>query len=146
MLFHGKCVEKDQCCEEDLCPTGTVFEFAKTPKCVPCPQAETESGASYCAGQTATDADRELNEVYASMLKEFPLERRPLKEAEHAWVAFRDKLCQAQADTYKGGSMEREIFGRCIAAETRRQIARLKELRDLWSEGTSQNRKRKPPK
>lgn len=146
MAFRGKCVERDECCDEDLCPAGTVFEFVKLPKCVPCAQAETESGSSYCAAHSATDADRELNELYASLVKEFPSGRRPLREAEHAWVAFRDKLCRAQADTYKGGSMEREIFGRCLAAETRRQIDRLKELRALWAEGASGNRKREPPK
>lgn len=141
VAFRGRCVEQDQCCEEDLCPSGTVFEFVKAPRCVPCAQAETESGAAYCAARSSTDADLELNQVYASLVKGFPSERRVLKDAERAWIVFRDKLCEAQANTYKGGSMEREILGRCLAAETRRQIDRLKELRSMWAAGTRQGPK-----
>ena len=140
VAFRGRCVEKDQCCEEDLCPAGSVFEFVKVPKCVPCSDAETQSGASYCAANRATDADRNLNVLYASLAEKFPSERRRLKEAERAWIAFRDKLCEAHAGMYTGGSIEKEIRGRCVAAETNRQIERLKELGEQWTEGRKQNR------
>lgn len=142
--FRGQCVSQDECCREDLCPTGTVLEFVKEPKCVPCAEAQTQSGASYCAAQDMGGADKELNSVYGSIIEAFPKQRDRLKEAERAWIVFRDKFCAALAGYYEGGSVERELIGRCKADETRRQIQRLEELRKEWSSTAASRPKTSP--
>src|SRR4051794_21286846 len=84
--FHGQCIAKDECCREDVCPSGTVLEFVKEPLCVPCSEAQTQSGASYCASQDVVRADKDLNATYGAIVESFPEKRVPLKEAERAWI------------------------------------------------------------
>jgi len=134
VAFRGKCVEKDECCVDDLCPAGMVFEFVRTPTCVPCAEAQTQSGAAYCAGREVDDADKQLNRIYQELVDRFPSERPRLKVAERTWITFRGKFCEAEAGIYKGGSLEKQVFGGCLARETRRQIDRLTELRKAWPE------------
>ena len=143
--FHGKCVEKDECCDDALCPVGSVFEFVKEPKCVPCSDAETQSGAAYCAGAQVEEADRQLTLTYRELIDKFPSEQQRLKVAERVWIAFRDKFCAAYAGFYKGGSVEREVFGKCLATETRRQVERLGDLRNAWSDGKVRPHERDRP-
>jgi uncharacterized protein YecT (DUF1311 family) len=133
--FNGACVEQGQCCEPSVCPAGTVLEFFDKPTCVPCKDVATQSSASYCARQEADRMDYELNSAYRALTRDFPSERSSLKSAESAWIAFRDKFCAAFSGTYRGGTMEAELFSQCLVAETRRQTERLGDLRKMWSQG-----------
>jgi uncharacterized protein YecT (DUF1311 family) len=133
--FHGRCVDKDQCCEESLCPAGTVFEFVREPACVPCSDAETQAGASFCAQRTASTADSDLNRTYKSLLAQYPEQETRLKGAERAWIAFRDKFCEMAAAPYDGGSKRGEVLSHCLATETKRQSERLTELLKEWTQG-----------
>jgi uncharacterized protein YecT (DUF1311 family) len=122
-----------------------VFEFVKDPTCVLCADAKTQSGASYCAAQELGQADKDLNSTYETLLESFPKKQEQLKEAERAWIAFRDRFCAAFAGSYEGGSVEREVVGKCKVVETRHQILRLNELRKEWS-STSSSQLKAPPR
>jgi uncharacterized protein YecT (DUF1311 family) len=131
--FKGKCVSKGDCCE-DVCPAGTVFEFRDKPACVPCAKAEMQMAINDCAIGELQAADAKLNAEYKKMMGEFSPElTKTLREAERAWVVFRDKLCEARAAAYEGGSIQPQMLTQCKTAETRRQVERLAEIRKEWA-------------
>lgn len=106
------------------------------------PQAQQEM--NYCAGQDAERADAELNTVYRTAIaaaqaadREYaglpqvradpgPGEEATLREAERAWVSFRDANCRLQSFEARGGSMQPMLEGGCRATMTRARTAELR--------------------
>jgi uncharacterized protein YecT (DUF1311 family) len=136
MQFHGKCVERDQCCDDTLCPAGTVFEFVREPRCVPCPDAETQSGAAYCAGAKVDEVDKQLNALYRDLLNNFPAEQQRLKTAERMWVVFRDRFCEAYAGICKAAVLKRKVFS--ANASLPRRVDSSTDYRTYVKNGRSQ--------
>src|SRR6218665_1348085 len=105
------------------------------------PQAQQEM--NYCAAQDAERADAELNAVYRTAIEQAreadrdyartaegrsdgPGEEATLREAQRAWVAFRDAHCRLESFEARGGSMQPMIDGGCRAALTRARTAELR--------------------
>jgi uncharacterized protein YecT (DUF1311 family) len=133
VLFKGTCVARSECCVENVCPLGMVFEFIDEPLCVPCSETRTQSAASYCASKRVIASDQALDGAYRDLLQKYPQQGERLRGIKQAWVAFRDQFCEAYAARYKGGTAEREVVGRCRLEETKRQIERLQTLGKEWS-------------
>src|SRR6478672_5902751 len=55
-----------------------------------------------------------------------PGEEATLREAQRAWVAFRDAHCRLESFEARGGSMQPMIDGNCRAAITRARTAELR--------------------
>lgn len=70
----------------------------------------------------AREADREINRDY----DEGPTSEDVLRQAQRAWVAFRDAHCTYQGHEARGGSMEPMIYHGCRAQLTRERIAQLR--------------------
>ena len=93
----------------------------------PCANAQSQAEMNNCAGREYKAADVALNQVYrqlVSMLNDE--EKSQLKEAQTAWLKYRDTNCDFVADQYKGGSMRPMIFGYCLADMTRNRTTELK--------------------
>jgi uncharacterized protein YecT (DUF1311 family) len=105
------------------------------------PQAQQEM--NYCAAQDFERADAELNAEYRRAIAAAqatdreeatyrvegdnrPGEEATLREAQRAWVAFRDAHCRLEGYEARGGSMEPMLYSGCLATLTR---ARTTELR-----------------
>jgi uncharacterized protein YecT (DUF1311 family) len=109
------------------------------------PQAQQEM--NYCAGQDFERADAELNTAYRAAIEsareadreyaridataaanrpEDPGEEASLREAQRAWVTFRDAHCRLQGYEARGGSMEPMIYNGCRATITRARTAELR--------------------
>lgn len=105
------------------------------------PQAQQEM--NMCAAQDAERADAELNAVYRTVIaaaqaadRDYagvaggpgsgPGEEATLREAERAWVTFRDASCRLQSFEARGGSMQPMIDGGCRATMTRARAAELR--------------------
>jgi uncharacterized protein YecT (DUF1311 family) len=104
------------------------------------PQAQSEMNA--CAAIDFERADAELNAEYRAAIAyareadrtdtaRLPSDDRPgdeatLREAQRAWVAFRDAHCRLQGYEARGGSMESMLYDGCRAALTRARIAQLR--------------------
>jgi len=109
------------------------------------PQAQQEM--NYCAAQDAERADAELNIVYRSSIERaraadreyagvadgaggpsdgLPGEEATLREAQRAWVTFRDASCRLESFEARGGSMQPMIDGGCRASMTRARAAELR--------------------
>jgi uncharacterized protein YecT (DUF1311 family) len=96
-------------------------------KAEPCANAQSQAEMNNCAGREYKAADVALNQVYrqlVSMLNDE--EKSQIKEAQTAWLKYRDTNCDFVADQYKGGSMRPMILGYCLAEMTRNRTTELK--------------------
>ena len=109
------------------------------------PQAQQEM--NYCAGQDFERADAELNTAYRAAIAEAQQADREyrlldaeaggrptnepgwevsLREAERAWVSFRDAHCRLESYEARGGSMQPMLEAGCRATLTRARTAELR--------------------
>jgi uncharacterized protein YecT (DUF1311 family) len=127
LLAIGVCMAAVQASAEDvICkPEGSTAEMAS------------------CARQEFVKADRELNEVYAKLLKkmqeidkDLPRDARDkavdrLRRAQRAWVNWRNEDCPLRSILNMGGTMERIEWPSCSADMTKERI---KQLNDILAE------------
>ena len=99
-----------------------------------CSQPDTlpQQGMNWCAHQDWKAADAELNRVYKlvrSAMKrldrDMPADLKAaataLRDAQRAWITYRDKACAAEGFLFRGGTMEPLIVSGCMAELTRRR-------------------------
>ena len=70
----------------------------------------------------AREADREINREY----DEAPTSEDVLRQAQRAWISFRDGHCTYEGHEARGGSMESMLYNGCRARVTRERIAQLR--------------------
>ena len=89
-----------------------------------------------CAYQEWQTADAELNSAYKramAMLKDQDAQMdaalrggpEALRDAQRAWITFRDKTCEAEGFAMRGGSAEPMIVAFCLTRITRERIGHL---------------------
>jgi len=96
-------------------------------KTKPCADAQTQADMNICWGNEYKKADAKLNQAYqqlAAMLDDE--EKAQLKNAENAWLKYRDTNCEFVADQYKGGSIRPMIAAICLADVTSNRTTELK--------------------
>lgn len=105
---------------------------------VDCANAVAQMEMTYCAEQDWKAADADLNAAYGAardMMRgidaDLPVSERGaeqnLKEAQRAWITFRDKACAAEGYTMHSGSAEPMVVYGCMANLT------AERARGLWS-------------
>ena len=93
----------------------------------PCADPGTQFEMNQCAGKKYRAADANLNQVYRKLVAMLDEEERAqLKEAQTAWLKYRDTNCEFVADQYKGGSIRPLIQATCLGDMTNRRTAELK--------------------
>ena len=107
-----------------------------------CDNPQVQQEMNYCSEQEWKAADRRLNAEYrkarAAMQNLddlFPEDQRgaavSLRDAQRAWIAFRDKACEAEGWLFKGGSMEPLIYWSCMSSLTEQRTESLKTLSEM---------------
>lgn len=95
----------------------------------PCARAKNQNEMNRCAAEQYQKADAELNRVYQQTLAKLPADHQEkVKEAQRAWIPFRDAHCESESFTFNGGSMQPLIRANCLEATTR---ARTEQLRGM---------------
>ena len=91
----------------------------------------TQIDINTCAGQAFDEQDRELNRLYARLVKsQDPAGLKKLQAAQRAWLQFRDLECVFET-TSVGGSLAPYETATCKAEVTKARIVDLKRvLRD----------------
>ena len=103
---------------------------------VDCATAMAQVDLNTCAYQDWERADADLNAAYKralALLEEWdanlPAAERggakALKEAQRAWIIFRDKYCEAEGYAFKGGSAEPLLVYGCMRLVTEERTAHL---------------------
>lgn len=109
-----------------------------------CKDPQSNYDMKYCAAEDLKKADAELNVAYKKALDEarkwyqstkgspgnetMPDSEAVLRDAQRAWVSFRDANCKYQYQIYYGGTHAPLAHALCMVDMTR---ARTKELRQL---------------
>jgi uncharacterized protein YecT (DUF1311 family) len=110
-----------------VCLMAVASAFGQGAKKAPCSDADTQAAMNVCAGQEYRTADAALNRAYQQLVAKLePDEKLQLKEAQTAWLKYRDTNCDFVADQYKGGSIRPMILGLCLADVTRTRTTELK--------------------
>ena len=106
---------------------------AQKPKKIdPCANPQTQTEMTQCAADAYKAADKVLNQVYQNLVAKLDDEEKAqLKEAQTAWLKYRDTNCDFVADQYKGGTMRPMIYAGCLADVTKNRTS---ELRDQIKE------------
>jgi uncharacterized protein YecT (DUF1311 family) len=113
----------------------------------PCEEPPSQRQVNDCADYQYNQADARLNKVYQKVMQYMTddLERAQkagntrqhdyeqtaassLKEAERAWLSYRDIQCKAAGHQYEGGSMSPMIYSQCLTTLTHHRIADLKSI------------------
>jgi len=105
-----------------------------------CPNAQAQMAMNMCSQIDFERADAELNRVYREEIADArqqdreidrSFDQRPtaeavLREAQRAWVIFRDAQCTYEGyGEARGGSMEPMVFSDCRARLTRERVVQL---------------------
>ena len=113
----------------------TAAAGAKTQKqrrIQPCEERGSQAEASGCAHREFQAADAELNKAYGRLAGILDAgEKALLKEAELAWIRYRDSTCVFESSQYAGGTMRPMIESFCLTRVTRARTAELKEQYEL---------------
>lgn len=93
---------------------------------------QTQMGMNMCAAADAEAADAKLNVVYKKLAaKSEGAEKTSLRDAQRAWVAYRDKECDYETIGSAGGSIRPMEVSACVQKMTE---GRTKELESFLSQ------------
>lgn len=95
-----------------------------------CNNANTQLALTECTGQAYQAADDELNKAYqvlVSKLESSSISLEKLREAQRAWIGFRDAECAFESSAVEGGSAQPMVRNGCLEALTKARTQRLKE-------------------
>jgi uncharacterized protein YecT (DUF1311 family) len=110
---------------------------------VDCSNAVTQMDLNQCAYAEWAAADATLNAAYAGamdLLKTWDADlpddekggAEALREAQRAWITFRDKACEAEGFAMKGGSAEPLLVYGCMRQLTEDRTAQLFAMLDAY--------------
>ncbi|MDQ1558154.1 MAG: hypothetical protein QOD32_1214 [Pyrinomonadaceae bacterium] len=117
-------------------PAATATEQDEADREDPCPGEHTQFELNRCAARARDKADAELNRVYRELMKDTSgAERAKLRDAQLAWLKFRDAHCDYRSVGNKGGSIYPMVVSFCLAGVTN---ARVEQLRQIISENSEQ--------
>ncbi|WP_296722005.1 lysozyme inhibitor LprI family protein [Erythrobacter sp.] len=87
-----------------------------------CMEAGSQVDVKICLAGSYERADAELNETYRRIMSALDeAEKTSLRAAQRAWVTYRDKACEAEAEPYRGYSGEGTARLACLEAATRQR-------------------------
>lgn len=110
-----------------LLAAATSITAQQRRKADPCANPQTQAEMNICAGKAFEAADAVLNQVYQKLMSMLDdAEKAQLKEAETAWLKYRDTNCEFVADQFKGGSMRPMIYAGCLADMTKKRTTELR--------------------
>jgi uncharacterized protein YecT (DUF1311 family) len=106
---------------------------------VDCANTSVQMEMNFCAEQDWEAADAELNRVYTSVMAEMkamdqtlPPElqgaAQTLRDAQRAWITFRDANCRLAGYPMRGGSAEPLLIYGCLGQMTLDRSAELRAL------------------
>ncbi len=106
---------------------GTALLAQEQKKPEPCADAQSQAEMNICWGKEYKAADAKLNKTYQDFMSKLDeSEKAQLKNAQLAWLKYRDTNCEFVADQYKGGSMRPMIAAICLADVTNARVNELK--------------------
>ena len=94
-----------------------------------CSDPQTQLAMNECAHLRYLAADEQLNAEYGharAVIGDSAAGK--LREAQRAWIDFRDRACEAEGALYEGGSIRPMVVSECLERLTRRRTDDLRLL------------------
>jgi uncharacterized protein YecT (DUF1311 family) len=94
-----------------------------------CRYPKSQSEMTACAGQEYALLDKKLNEAYSqyrSHLSES--QKNQLKDAQLAWIRYRDLSCDFESSAVEGGSAYQMVRYGCLAEKTKGRLQEITRL------------------
>ncbi|MEW7107574.1 lysozyme inhibitor LprI family protein [Acinetobacter baumannii] len=89
---------------------------------------------STCSSNVLNSANQKINSVYANYMKELnPTEKLQLKEAQRAWIQYKEKDCQFQSSPVLKGSLYPFVHNACLVEKTENRIKELQDMQECRS-------------
>ena len=118
-----------------------LFALPAAAQDIDCANAQAQQELNACAYQAWEVADAELNEAYkaaiaarkdmdANMPEDLQGADEALREAQRAWVAYRDLNCESAGFPMRGGSAEPLLIYGCMEQMTIDRTAELWAMTD----------------
>ena len=93
---------------------------------VDCAAAKTQADLATCTAANGASADVGLNAVYKALAGRLaPADLKRLRDAQRAWIPFRDKECAFRTKPYADGSVYSTLVETCRAELTKVRLAQL---------------------
>ncbi len=104
---------------------------------IDCDNAMTQQAMNHCAHQAYALADEELNLAYKLAMSQAKAQDEyiengdtpaatMLRDAQRAWIDFRDKACALESTIARGGSLQPLLYSSCLERETRQRTEALR--------------------
>ncbi len=93
-----------------------------------CADINTQSGMTKCAATQLGQADAAMTATYNNLRRKLGLkssEAARLRDAQRAWISYRDAWCRFQTMSVEQGSMYPQVLASCTEALTKEQTKRL---------------------
>lgn len=91
-----------------------------------CADINTQSGINKCANANYAHADGAMQAVYDRLQRQSDSDgKERLRNAQRAWIAFRDNWCRYVSRQTEGGSMHPSVVATCLIKLTQEQTERL---------------------
>jgi uncharacterized protein YecT (DUF1311 family) len=108
-----------------------------------CANASNQMDLTKCAFDDWKAADADLNAAYQQVMTRLKAQDaelsdsqkggpEALRDAQRAWITFRDKTCEAEGFAMRGGSAEPMVVGFCLGRLTRERTSHLAGMRDAY--------------
>jgi uncharacterized protein YecT (DUF1311 family) len=105
---------------------SSSFPGQKGSKSDPCSEASSQPEMTECWRKEYKAADTKLNQVYRKLVLMLDDEEKSeLKEAQTAWLKYRDTNCDFVANQYKGGTIRPMIYAICLTEMTESRTTEL---------------------
>jgi len=120
-----------------------LLPLPATAQNVDCDNAQMQIEINFCAEQEWIAADEDLNAAYRgarahmrTIDADLPANLRgaevQLRDAQRAWVTFRDAACAAEGFALRGGTAEAMVIYFCLARLTLQRTADLETLTEPY--------------
>ena len=94
-----------------------------------CGSAKSQIEINACAHSQFSRVDAELNKVYVSYRMNLnDSQKKQLKDAQLAWVKYRDLVCTFESSGVEGGSAQPMVFQQCLTRKTQLRLSELMRL------------------
>lgn len=92
-----------------------------------CDTLQTQSEITACFGDDEKAADSTLNKFYQSLMRVLSDDdKRRLRDAQRAWISFRDKECIFRVAPYADGSIAPSLTASCVTALSAQRVVDLR--------------------
>lgn len=88
-----------------------------------CKNSQTQAEINACAKLSAEVADQKLNHLYQQLRAQIEdlQQKKLLRNAQLAWIKFRDVSCEFERSRFEGGSIAPSVYFNCIERVTKQR-------------------------